>query len=347
MHVVLLPLGWLFGAVMAVRNWLFDRRLLRTSAVAVPVISVGNLTAGGTGKTPLVEFCVRHYLDMKKRVGVVSRGYRRRSRGVVIVSDGEHVLVDASMGGDEAVQVAQKFRSVPVVVGEWRADAARTMVERFGVDVIVLDDGFQHRFLRRDLDIVVMDAQRRTGREWFLPAGLRREPMAGLRRAGLVAFSRVIAGTPPEDIRRWYGGTIVSFKYSTEAILCLTAAGLVAAGPLLNVQAYAFSGIGDHRSFVNGLRREGITVLGSHRFADHHPYSSTDCIRIAVEARTAGADACFTTEKDAVRLMAVRQDLDAMLLRIPVYVLKVRLEFVEGEGAIRSVLDDCVGAGKR
>jgi len=222
-------------------------------------------------------------------------------------------------------------------------DAARTIVERYGVDVVVLDDGFQHRYLRRDLDIIVMDAQRRTAREWFLPAGLRREPMAELRRAGLVAFSRATAGSPREDISAWYNGPVVSYRYRTDGILTLTAAGLVWAGQLRNVQAYAFSGIGDHRSFVNGLRREGITVLGSHRFADHHPYSAGDCAGIAAEARTAGADACFTTEKDAVRLMAAREGLDALLFQVPVFVLRIGVEFIEGEDLVRSMLDACVG----
>ena len=164
------------------RNILFDVGVLPVTAVSVPVISVGNMTAGGTGKTPLVERIVEYLLLRGHRVAVVSRGYGRRSHGVIVVSDGKSVKVDAEHGGDEPVQMQGNSESVCHC--RRAARAAGTAVTDLGARVIVLDDGFQHRYLKRDLNIVVVDA-RTVSQERLLPAGMRREWFSGVRRAGL------------------------------------------------------------------------------------------------------------------------------------------------------------------
>jgi len=155
----------------------------------VPVVSVGNITTGGTGKTPVVEWIVRHFLNQNLKVAVVSRGYRRTSRGTVVVSDGRSVLAAPDIGGDEAFQIARKFPAAIVVVDERRIRGARVALTNFGAKVVVLDDGFQHRSLHRTLDIVMVDAVPGLRRIRMLPAGLRREPVASLKRATIVVLS--------------------------------------------------------------------------------------------------------------------------------------------------------------
>ena len=216
MNILLLPFSWLYAMVMVCRNLAYDRGVFVVRGPGVPVISVGNLTAGGTGKTPLTEYIVGYLRNKHVRVAVVSRGYRRKSRGVVVVSDGKSVLVDATWGGDEPVQIAAKFPGVPVVVGERRVEAARIAVHALGAEVIVLDDGFQHRGIKRDLDILVMDARKDITSERLIPAGMRREPLNAIRRAGIVAFSRaedrVVWGP---KVHRWYAGEDVLYRYES------------------------------------------------------------------------------------------------------------------------------------
>ena len=211
---MLLPLSWVYGAVIAARNAAFDTGIFRCRSAGVPLIAVGNMTAGGTGKTPVVEMLVRLLRQRGVSPGVISRGYGRTGRGVVVVADRECVYADAGTGGDEPVQIARKFPGVPVVVGERRFEAAVTAVRRCGAQVIISDDGFQHRWLHRDCDLVVVDGSSDLAAEPLLPAGVRREPMRALRRAHMVALTGCRdAGEAAERgnaLRRWYSGPIVS-----------------------------------------------------------------------------------------------------------------------------------------
>ncbi len=181
---LLVPFSRVYGAIVAARNFFYDRGLFTITAVGTPVISVGNITAGGTGKTPLVEYIVRTILDSGARPAVLSRGYRRTTTGTVTVSDGVKVLADADRAGDEPAQIARKFPGCVVVVDEDRVRGARFLESAFHPDVIVLDDGFQHRALRRDLDIVVVADG--AGGSGLLPSGDGREPESSLRRADIV-----------------------------------------------------------------------------------------------------------------------------------------------------------------
>ncbi|MBM2840054.1 MAG: tetraacyldisaccharide 4'-kinase, partial [Bacteroidetes bacterium] len=203
MKYLLIPFSWLYGFIIYCRNKAFDWKLLDSVEVGVPVISVGNLTMGGTGKTPLVEYIVKLCLAKGRKVAVVSRGYKRESGGVVVVSDGKSLLANAAQAGDEPVQIAKKFPGAIVIVGERRVDAARMAIDEFGVNAIVLDDGFQHRFLRRDLDILVLDARKDLSRIPMIPAGERREPLASIKRANVVAFSRTDAATAGNSWMKW------------------------------------------------------------------------------------------------------------------------------------------------
>lgn len=183
-----MPFSAFYWLGVAIRNLFFDKGILKATKVEVPVISVGNISAGGVGKTPVVEMLVER-LKRKRHLAIVSRGYGRKSSGTIIVSDGKRQLVSVEKAGDEAYQIANKYRNLIVVVDEKRVRGAQKAI-KLGAELIVLDDGFQHRYLARDLNVVVLTAAEILEGDLLLPAGNRREPIASLERADVVMISR-------------------------------------------------------------------------------------------------------------------------------------------------------------
>ena len=298
-----------------IRNAAFDAGMLRAESAGVPVISVGNLTAGGTGKTPLVEFVLQYLSGQGIRAAMVSRGYGRRSCGVRVVSDGRRVLLDALEGGDEPVQVARRCPGVPVIVAERRIEGARMAVREFGVKVIVLDDGFQHRSLRRDLDIVVLDAQLPIDREPMLPAGLRREQLVSLRRAQVIVYTGVREtddGPPPwtDRVGRREGQAHLVCHRFWRTLRDASSSVEVPLNDCRGKRAVVFSGIGNQGRFLEDATGAGVSVVAAFRFRDHHRYHRKELELLAVSFRDEKADFMLTTEKDTVRL-----ESDAPLFR--------------------------------
>jgi tetraacyldisaccharide 4'-kinase len=290
-----------------IRNAAFDAGMLRVESAGVPVISVGNLTAGGTGKTPLVEFVLQYLSGQGIRAAMVSRGYGRRSRGVRVVSDGRRVLLDALEGGDEPVQVARRCPGVPVIVAERRIEGARMAEREFGVKVIVLDDGFQHRSLCRDLDIVVLDAQLPIDREPMLPAGLRREQLVSLRRAQVIVYTGVREtddGPPPWTgrIGRHEGQAHLVCHRFWRTLRDASSSVEVPLNDCRGKRAVVFSGIGNQGRFLEDATGAGVSVVAAFRFRDHHRYHRKELELLAARFRDEKADFMLTTEKDMVRL---------------------------------------------
>jgi tetraacyldisaccharide 4'-kinase len=330
--------------VVILRNIAFDLGILRRRRVAVPVISVGNLTAGGTGKTPLVELLVGRLLSQKKKPVVVSRGYGRQSRGVLIVSDGSGMQPNVLEGGDEPSQMARRFPSVGVVVGEKRVDAALRAARDLRPDVIVLDDGFQHRYLERDLDIVVLDARTDITREPLLPAGRRREPLESLKRANLVVISYARDTRPLEwetSVRLYVDAPIVRCRYVIRTICRLGSRETMPLPEMRQFRFAAFSGIGSHRGFVDDLRALGMSLVAEQRFPDHHWYTAKDLSAFVSSAKGRSAEAIITTEKDAVRIEAVRIS-DDVFGELPVFYTQLSVEVLDGDDVLSDALERCL-----
>lgn len=344
-RLLLAPLAWIYGASTDLRNAAFDSGLLRVTDAGVPVVSVGNITAGGSGKTPLVEHIVRRLSARGAAPCVISRGYGRESRGVVVVSDGRAVRADAKTGGDEPVQIAHACDGVRVVVGERRVDAARVAVGELGSDVLVMDDGFQHRYLRRSLDIVVIDGRNDPFEDRLLPAGMLRERAANLRRATMVALSRSESRDVSwkEKLRGVFGGPVVAYVTRGDR-LSRFAAGRgpdtpgEPGGPLV-----AFSGIGDHSVFLAELKRLGIPVAADRRFRDHHWYGAADASVLSDLLKKHRAAGFVTTEKDAVRLRAEPSVAGAIASAGPVFTLAVTVRITEGGEALEGALEGLAG----
>jgi tetraacyldisaccharide 4'-kinase len=323
---------------MWMRNVCYDRGVLQAIRVPVPVISVGNMTTGGTGKTPVVEYLVRQCLTQGRKVAVISRGYKRETKGTVVVSDGRQVLADMAQAGDEPFQVAQKFSQIVVIVDEQRARGAQFAVGQFHVDVIILDDGFQHRALKRDLDIVMIDGQQSLAPTQMLPAGRRREPLNGLRRADIVAFSRADNVTKQADELRPYGLKLfMNIRYRPVRLHHYLGSEIIELSALKETSCVAFCGIGNPHSFEQTLREIRIDVKHFASYADHHRFSISDIESIKHQANQLKVNVIITTEKDAVRLKGL--SLGGQTNTLQLYYLEVEAEITEGAPVLEEKLN--------
>ncbi|MFA6541829.1 MAG: tetraacyldisaccharide 4'-kinase [Bacteroidota bacterium] len=301
----LLPLSWIYGLVTAIRNWFFDEKILASVNVGVPVISVGNITAGGTGKTPMVLNIISVLRDTSKRIAVVSRGYGRKSSGTIVVSDGRNILASVDEAGDEALMLAQKCGNVIVIVDEKRVRGAKKAVDEFQAEVIVLDDGFQHRYIDRMLDIVLIDSSKPPSATAMLPAGYRRESLKSLRRADAVVFTKV---TDKEESKEMISGMSRVGKqifFSSISITGMLNIGMNVVQSVDMLKGHAvvmFSGIASPHRFAHSVSELGAMVKKHFQFADHHRFTAGECAAIIDTSRALAADFILTTEKDAVRL---------------------------------------------
>ena len=301
---LLLPPALLYGALVRLRNRRFERPGASLRA-PLPVISVGNLTVGGTGKTPFVAWLARHLAHGGRRPAVVSRGYGGRAgRGPLVVSTGAGPLYDAATAGDEPYLLARALAGEAlVVVGSDRLAGAREAA-RLGADVALLDDGFQHRRLARDLDIVLLDASNPFGNYRLLPAGRLREPITSLARADVVIVTRCRRADEPlwviERIVRHHNPEAPLVRAGHRAVGFVDRAGHEVARP---ARAVAFCGIGNPARFRIDLAAQGVELLAFEAHRDHHPYTAAELGRLAGLAREREAP-LVTTEKDLARLEA-------------------------------------------
>jgi tetraacyldisaccharide 4'-kinase len=263
----------------------------------------------------------------------------------VVVSDGTHLLVDALRGGDEPVQIARKFPSACVVVGEQRVAAAHTAVQDLGAEVLVLDDGFQHRYLNRSLDIVVIDAECDLTREPLLPAGLRREPLEGLRRADILAVARGDPAALPEWMERlahFSAATIVRFTHCLQSVCRAIDHQPEAVESIRSLPMLAFSAIGRPERFVQDMRASGLHVVDAVAFPDHHWYAARDFDRLAERMKSIGAQCALTTEKDAMRLSVGDGWRSSGMRDVPVYYVRMSVRFTMGESALLEAVEQCM-----
>ena len=320
--------GGYLGLLRA-REWMYSHGVLRGRALPCPVISVGNLTVGGTGKTPAVMLVARTLLTRGHRPAVASRGYGRRSHGVQVVSDPDGILLEPEDAGDEPYLLARRLPGVPVVVGGNRYEAGRAAVERFGSTALVLDDGFQHRTVAKDLEIVMVRARRPWGNGRLLPGGPLREPLDALARADLVVASGACG---PEDLdeiaaavaRRAPRVPLVAAAYVPAECWQAPSMHTVALTTLRGSRPLAFAGIAAPGAFRRTLEEAGVAPAGLVEFPDHHWYTADDLARLDRRAAAAGAGALITTEKDWTRLRRLAPPR-------PLYVLGVSLALVGGE----------------
>lgn len=329
---------------VGLRNRAYDIKALKPVRVSPKVISVGNLTVGGSGKTPFVELVVRKLSPL--RAGILSRGYGGKSgEPIHAVSNGVSLSAPPPLSADEPYMLARRLKGVPVICAPDREKGATFMAERFGLDAIVLDDGFQRRSVHRDLDILLVDAGSAFGSARLIPLGILREPVMGAMRADVIVITnaqnagkerieglkneiRLAAGTGKPIVTA--GGRCTGF-FGIDGSLASAPSG----------PAFLFCGIANPGGFEESLRPEGVTIAGRMPFADHHQYSRDDIANIFRETEKSKAVTIITTEKDAVRLLNSEFPADG-----PVVVYAGYEAFIiEGEDLLDSALADVFRKG--
>lgn len=315
--IFLWPIAVLYGAVIRIRNFCYDSGIFNSYAVGCKVICVGNITVGGTGKTPMVQFIVRALLSLGKRVAIVSRGYGRSTSDGLLVSDGEKILRPASEAGDEPWLLARSCKGAIVAVDKDRVRMAREIVKSFSPDVIVLDDAFQHRRIKRDLDVVMIRSGKAFGNGFLLPAGPLREPVSGLRRAQLIMLRK-----PNDEVTRIsLQENIPVFNFDYQILNLCNHEGPAPALELelQGARVIAFSGIANPSSFLNTLGELNLNILDYKAFQDHHQYTASDIKHLLAGRERLDAQYIITTEKDWVKLPP--QSLDAKWLYLAIHLV--------------------------
>ncbi len=325
------PFSPLYSLAMRLRQAMYRQGILGSYEFTVPVISVGNLTMGGTGKTPIVQYVARLLQEDGLRPAVVSRGYGGKAQGKVnVVSDGRQIFLDAGMAGDEPRLLAETLPGVPVLTGVVRRLPLQRAIDT-GADVIVLDDGFQHLQVRRDINLVLFNADRLAGNSRVFPGGELREPVTALHRAthfiltGVNESNRERAGRFAALLQsKFVEKPAFMTEYVFDSLVRLSdQRTIVQVGEesLLGARAYAFCGVARPEGFRHVLEDRKVDLAGFHPLADHQQYSAALAEKLSTLATRAGAEVLLTTEKDLVKLAGVFRSSP-----LPLYGLRMRVK---------------------
>jgi tetraacyldisaccharide 4'-kinase len=322
--VILDPISRIYGSLLEARASLYATGRIPSRRLPHPTVSVGNITLGGTGKTPLIEWLARRFRFEGRRPAILSRGYGRLSRGVVVVSEGDGPRVGADWGGDEPVELARRLPGVVVVVAERRAEAALA-ADRLGADLYLLDDGYQHLAVRRDVNLLLLDARDPFGGGQLPPRGRLREPLSALARADAFLFTRIDGSEPPAAAWRTLAGIRPEAPVFTARI---RATGVrdengssVSTTALGERRILAVCGVAQPAGFASSLAELDLAPEETLVFRDHQRYTERDLARIGRAAEGSGCSWVLTTEKDAVKLWG--------RLALPVVAVRLSVEVVE------------------
>jgi tetraacyldisaccharide 4'-kinase len=325
------PFSPFYSLLMRFRAFLYRVGIWRVIRLDVPVVSIGNLTMGGSGKTPVVQYIARFLQNNGCNPAVISRGYGGSAKERVnLVSDGINVLLDAPVAGDEPRFLADTLPGIPVLTGAVRKYPAARAVE-LGADVLVLDDGFQHMAMARDLDLVLFNADFLAGNSTVFPGGDLREPVKALNRChgfvitGISGRNNERAEKFADLLRSHFPDHPVFFaRYQPTSILCRENGGtmqVMSLDALNDLRLFGFSGIAHPERFKETLTEMGLNISGFLSFADHYIYKEEDLKNIFLQASQLGANGCIATEKDMVKLALFEDGA------IPLYALRMEVEF--------------------
>jgi tetraacyldisaccharide 4'-kinase len=355
MRMFLYVLSRFYYRAVQFRQWLYKTRVLRPRALGCLVVSIGNLTCGGTGKTPVVEVFARTLSQKGRKVAVLSRGYRSRDRSFIekmkekfsskrkevpprVVSDGKNLLLNSSMAGDEPYMLASNLKNAIVLVDKDRVKAGLYAISEFEADTLILDDGFQYFDLKPRLNIVLVDSTVPFSNHHVLPRGLLREPIKNIRRADYIFLTKSNGGNQLRHLKEF----LRKHNRRAEIIECchkpkyledvFTKDSRLGLEHLKGKRIAALSGIACPESFEEFLGNLGGNIVHSERFADHHRFRQQEIIDFINSSKEAKADFIVTTEKDAVRMPRLdRRD-------IPVYFMRVEIDIISGKESF----DQCI-----
>ena len=355
MLLLLFVISRFYRAVVQFRMWLYDKRIIRNRAIGCLVVSIGNLSCGGTGKTPVVEVFAKTLSHKGRKVAVLSRGYRSKQRSLwvtmtqkfsskkmevppKVVSDGKNLLLDSAYAGDEPYMLANNLTDVVVLVDKDRVKAGLYAIDEFGTDTLIMDDGFQYMSLKPHINIVLVDSTDPFGNHHVLPRGILREPVKNIRRADYVFLTKSTGGNHLRHLKAF----IRRHNRRAEIIECchkpMYLEKVYKKGEreplemLKGKRVAALSAIAVPESFEAFVRQLGGNIVEAQHFADHHRFTQQEIIDFINQAKKSNAEMIITTEKDAVRMPRLeRQD-------IPVYFMRVEIDIISGQESF----DQCI-----
>ena len=343
----------LYGMIVRLRTYLYQYRILRDQPLGCFVVVVGNLTVGGTGKTPVVEKFARDLTMQGRKVAILSRGYKSRNERFYrrlwrwishgepcaprVVSDGKTIFMNSESAGDEPYMLARNLPGVVVLVDKNRVKSGHYAIRKFGVDTLILDDGFQYLPLRGQINLLLIDKNNPFGNQSLLPRGILREPIAHLRRASYILLTKSDGKSSvqlEQMIRRNQpDAEIIECAHRPKFLQSIPDGEKCLLAELQNKRVAVFSGIAAPESFEAFLRSMGADIIYVRRFLDHHRFTTEELQHFFREAEKEGAHMVVTTEKDAVRLAA---DFSATL---PFYYLRLEIEIIRGGDDFNSAVE--------
>ncbi|ACF14046.1 tetraacyldisaccharide 4'-kinase [Chloroherpeton thalassium ATCC 35110] len=338
MRLIFFPISRLYAAIMSLRNLLFDWQIFRSWRAPLPVLAVGNISAGGTGKTPFVDWIVKFYHGMGIRVAIVSRGYKRKSKGTLIVSEGAgKPCVSSAEAGDEPFMLAMKNPFAMVVVSEKRKDGIEKLLalpKNLQPQLIILDDAFQHRQVHRDLNFLVIHAAKSPFKDAVLPLGRLRESVSGICRADMILISKIQSKKNVDTLEKdlfLYEKPILKSRIKVCGLRHFFSEKMISLEEFSsNLPAFfAFSGIGDAENFIQTLQKSGLSVQGERHFPDHYDFQHEDITNLFSEAAKNKIDWFVSTEKDFYRLKS-DDALFQLFQNKACYYLEIEFEIDEG-----------------
>lgn len=338
LRILLLPLSLLYGWAMEVRNRLFDWGILQAQKFSFPVIAIGNLTAGGSGKTPftilMAELLRRHFPCL----AIVSRGYRRQSKGLQVVSNGQTIRLTVQEAGDEPYLMARRLPGVWILVAEKRAEALRYLQNETEVEAVLLDDAFQHRGVRRDIDVLLRNPTGDWKEHLPLPSGLLREFKFNQRRADILVINEKFERSK-EEKKADYPQPVYFVHSRLDSLVSHDFSIEIDLNALMNQTVVAFAGIAHPQNFRRALQQAGVKVHSFESFSDHHLYSVRDMQRLIQTCQKGACRILLCTEKDLVKIGHLYQALSALQENgLQLYGVRLKLELDNRDKLVKNVL---------
>ncbi len=333
LRLILYPLVPIYAVIISIRNWFFDKNIFKSKGVDAKIISVGNITIGGSGKTPTVMFLTELLKNEGKKVAVLSRGYGRKSKGYYLVSDGSKMLVTVDVCGDEIYHTASECK-IPAAVSENRVEGAENLIKQTNIDTIVLDDAFQHRWIKRDLNLLMFEQSFLTENNLFtnnlLPTGIMREPLSSLKRADAIIVNRKFSNPQqlPGNITGYFKNKkVFTCYYKTIGFVDVKKQHSYNLKEFEGQKSLVVSGIANPYSFINALKKSNVDTQNQLIFRDHKDYTLKDVEQIRKEFYLTNSHSVVTTQKDAVKLIKYSKELDD----IDIFYLKIELRMDDTE----------------
>ena len=321
------------------RNWLYDRKIIASVKLPCPVISVGNITVGGTGKTPCVIMLAQMLQSHGFKPAILSRGYGgKNTKSVNIVSDGKNILLDSKTAGDEPLLMAQSLRSIPIIVGPQRIKTGSAAINLFGANVLICDDAMQHRQIFRDIILVLLDSQSLQGNDYILPRGKLREPITGLKRASAFVLTRANEEQEKnktiEQLARTENIPVFMSTHTPKDIVKGDYSEQWPIAELKGKKVCAFCGIAKPDSFKKTLLNAGAQILSFDIFPDHHRFNKIELEIIKARFIKCRADLIITTQKDGIRVQEFPEFSNM------IYLLRLEMEFIPSSESFQKFILD-------